>query len=238
MATPTVSSLALFTPFVASNAIFSARRASRGVEAMDENPVLGAMNMTIAGAQVLKGVNAGADAIRLASPELNSTIEGATQSIKKLSDKSKIVKYGGKTLKFVADNINPIICLAGAVKVLGSEDKVDAGTREALALGAMFLAEDSYKYFVGMPKTVNGKVVPVKSALYNNKKFQPFLKKQVEALNEVCATKQLFNKIPLKTVPGLLKGVGFAIASILGYKLGCGIGNLFLGKKVEAKETV
>ena len=53
MATPSVSSLALFTPLVASNAIFSARRASRGVDAMDENPVLGAMNMTIAGAQIV-----------------------------------------------------------------------------------------------------------------------------------------------------------------------------------------
>lgn len=236
MASPTVSSLAIFTPFVASNAIFSARRASRGVEAMDENPVLGAMNMTIAGAQVLKGVNAGADAAKLASPSFAKDIQTASESIKKLSDNSKIVKYAGKGLKFVADNINPIICLAGGVKVLGSEDKVDAGVRETLALGTMFLAEDTYKYLVGMPKTADGKLVRVESALYKNKKFRPFLEKQVKALNDTCATKKLFNKISLKTVPGLLKGVGFAIASIVGYKVGSALANCFLGKPKEVKE--
>ena len=233
MATPTVSSLAIFTPLVASNAIFSARRATRGVEAMDENPILGAMNMTIAGAQVLKGVNAGADAARLTSPELNKTVEGAAKSIKELSEKSKVVKYGGKALKFVADHINPIICAAGAVKVLGSDDKVDAGVRETFALGTMFLAEDTYKYIMGMPKTVNGKIKPM-TGLY--KKRSPFLEAQANAMKEFCETKKLFNKIPLKTLPGLLKGVGFAIASIVGYKLGSSIANCFLGKPEEAKQ--
>ena len=233
MATPSVSSLALFTPLVASNAIFSARRASRGVDAMDENPVLGTMNMTIAGAQVLKGVKASAEAARLTSPECNTIIDGTANYIKKLSDKSKIVKYGGKALNFVADNINPIICVAGGVKVLGSDDKADAAIREGLALTTMFIAEDAYKYFTGMPKTVDGKIVNTTGSY---KKISPFLAKQAEAFKDVCATKKLFNKISLKTLPGLAKGFGFALASILGYKLGSCTSNLFLGK--PAVETI
>ena len=51
-----LSSIALFTPIIASNAIFSARRASRGVEAIDEKPIYGAMNMNIAAGQVFKGL--------------------------------------------------------------------------------------------------------------------------------------------------------------------------------------
>lgn len=232
MATPSVSSIALFTPIVASNAIFSARRASRGVDAMDENPVFGAMNMTIAGAQVLKGVTASANAARLTSTGFEKDFQTASKYIKKLSDKSKVVKYGGKGLKFVADNINPIICLAAGVKVAGSEDKVDAGVREGLALTSMFIAEDAYKYFAGMPKNINGDMKGVKGAY---KKCSPFLRKQVEAFKQTCETKKLFNKLPLKTLPGLLKGFGFALASIYGYKLGAGIANALLGKEVEKK---
>lgn len=233
MATPSVSSLALFAPVVASNAVFSARRASRGVDAMDENPVLGTMNMTIAGAQVLKGVTAAADAACLSSPEMQSTVQSATESIKKLSEKSKIVKGGSKALQFVADNINPLICVAGGVKVLGSEDKLDAGVREGLALTTMFIAEDAYKYITGMPIKSNGQMKKVAGAY---KKCSPFLAKQVEAFKQTCETKKLFNTLSLKSLPGILQGLGFAVASIMGYKLGSTIANKVLGKSKEEAE--
>ena len=79
---------------------------------MDENPIFGTMNMTIAGAQVLKGVKASAEAARLYSPEWNSTIEGAAKSIKNLSEKSKVVKYGGtlqKNINIIPDDNYEII---------------------------------------------------------------------------------------------------------------------------------
>ena len=52
-----MSGVAAVSPIV-YNAIFSTRRANRGAEAMEETPLYGAMNMTIAGAQVFKGAQA------------------------------------------------------------------------------------------------------------------------------------------------------------------------------------
>lgn len=221
MAVPSVSSIALFAPVVASNAIFSARRASRGIDTMEENPVLGTMNMAIACAQVLKGGNAVYEIAKVTDVELSGAMKSAADSIKKVSDNSKVLKYAGKSIKFIADNINPIICVAGGVKVLGSENKLEAGVTEASALGTMFLFENLYKEALGMPK--NGKAV--KGAYRNN----PFLAKQADALKEVCETKKLFNKISLKSLPGALKGLGFVCASIAGYKLGTAVANKFIG---------
>ena len=222
MAVPTVSSIALFAPVVASNAIFSARRASRGVDAMEENPVLGTMNMAIAGAQVLKGGSAVYEIAKVSDAELSGAMKSAADSIKKASDSSKVLKFAGKSIKFIADNINPIICVAGGVKVLGSENKLETGVTEASALGTMFLFENLYKEAMGMPK--NGKAV--KGAYRNN----PFLAKQADALKDLCETKKLFNTVSLKALPGALKGLGFVFASIAGYKLGTAIANRCIGK--------
>ena len=222
MAVPSVSSIALFAPVVASNAIFSARRASRGVDAMEENPVLGTMNMAIAGAQVLKGVNAVYEIAKVSDAELSGAMKSAADLIKKASDSSKVLKFAGKSIKFIADNINPIICVAGGVKVLGSENKLETGVTEASALGTMFLFENLYKEAMGMPK--NGKAV--KGAYRNN----PFLAKQADALKDLCETKKLFNSVSLKALPGALKGLGFVFASIAGYKLGTAIANRCIGK--------
>ena len=149
-------------------------------------------------------------------------MKSAADSIKKASDSSKVLKFAGKSIKFIADNINPIICVAGGVKVLGSENKLETGVTEASALGTMFLFENLYKEAMGMPK--NGKAV--KGAYRNN----PFLAKQADALKDLCETKKLFNTVSLKALPGALKGLGFVFASIAGYKLGTAIANRCIGK--------
>lgn len=232
MATPSVTALSLFAPLVASNTIFSARRASRGVEAMENNkPLFGAMNMTIAAAQIFKGVSAGSNAVLAMNPEFTTTVQSATENIKALSEKSKLVKCGGKLIKFVANNINPIICVAGAVKVLGSDDKVDAAARESLSLTSMFLAEGAYKSLIGMPRVIDGEMKIVG-------KFSPFIEKQVDAISDTNVVKNIIGKwvkkIPaLKTLPGMSRGIGFAIASILGYKLGTVLGNVIIGEEAK-----
>ena len=228
MASPSVTALSLFAPLVASNTIFSARRASRGVDAMeDDKHLFGAMNMTIAAAQIFKGVNAGTNAMLVMNPELTTTVQTATESIKALSDKSKLAKCGGKLIKFVANNINPIICVAGGVKVLGSEDKVDTAARESLSLTSMFLAEGAYKSLVGMPKVVDGN-------MQLTGKFSHFLEKQSQAISDTKVVKNMIEKLPaLKTLPGLARGIGFAIASILGYKLGTVLGDVIIGEKAK-----
>ena len=57
------------------------------------------------------------------------------------------------------------------------------------------------------------------------------LKSAANKFNKYCTETALFNnKVPLKCLPGMMKGVGFVTASILGYKAGTGVGNLILGK--------
>ena len=56
--TAAVETIALLTPVVTTNFVFSARRASKGIDAMGSNPAYGVMNMDIAGGQVLKGSRA------------------------------------------------------------------------------------------------------------------------------------------------------------------------------------
>lgn len=214
-----LQAVALLTPVVTTNAIFSARRASKGIDALDDNPVYGAMNIDIAGGQVLKGSRA--------AMSFNPAIEeGVHASFKGLTEGSKLVKGVSKVLNVTADYINPVICLTSGVKVMSSEDKIDTAAREALSLTTMFAAEGAAKRILGMPMTkmVNGKTLSVQ------REALPFIEKQLGALNDYCATKKLFNKIPLKGVPGIIKGLGFVLASIYGYKLGSWAADKILGE--------
>ncbi len=225
-----LSSIALFAPAIASNAVFSFRRASRGVDAIDENPIYGMMNMDIAAAQTLKAAKATGDMVKVSDAAAGETIKGAEQAFKNIAQDSKFLKGAGKIVRFTADNINPIICATSGVKVLYSDDKTDALAREALALTTMFSAEAAAKKFLGMPitKKINGKKVTVaRESLYSQ---NPFLKAQASAIKDYCSTTKLLNKISLKPVPGMLKGLAFVAASIAGYQAGSILGDWILGK--------
>lgn len=225
-----LSAIALFTPIIASNAVFSMRRASRGLNAIEDNPLYGAMNMDIAAGQTLKGARA-AKAIAVSSgTELGEVFEGATQAIKKASESSKVLRGAGKVLQFTADNINPIICATGAVKVAFADDKLDAAAREGIALGCMFGAERLAKKVLGMPIASKGGT-KAGEALY---KKNPFINEQVSALKDFCTTKKLFNNISLNAAPAIAKGLFFVGASIAGYKLGTVIADGILGKEKNA----
>ncbi len=227
MSTAGIASIALFAPVVASNAIISARRASRGVEAMDENPLYGLANIDLAAAQVLKGGRA-AKALAVATNEsMNIAVNGAAETIKAATATNKFLKGVGKVINFTADNINPIICVTSGIKVLGSEDKVDTTAREILNLSCMFGAESLAKNFVGLPystKENNKRVILKREGSY--KKL--FTTKQLDAIQDLCATKKC-----LKYLPGVAKGLFFVGASIGGYKLGEFIGDKLLGKQKQ-----
>lgn len=226
-----ISAIALFAPVVASNAVFSVRRASRGVDAMAENPVYGAMNMDIAAGQTLKGARAVKALACVSNPAAEESFSGAADAIRGLSQSNKLLNGVGKIINFTADNINPIICLTSGVKVLGSDDKVDAAARESLALGTMFGSEALAKEILGLSrkKNVNGKKqTVVGDGLY---KKNLFLKEQSEAIKDFCETKKLFNKYSLKMLPGVAKGLLFVSASIMGYQLGSVIADAILGEK-------
>ena len=237
MSTAGIASIALFAPVVASNAVFSARRASRGIENLEENPLFALANFDIAAGQVLKGGRAAKALAIMADPSLDVATKGAAETIKSTSTAGKILKGAGKVVSFTADNINPIIIGAGAIKVLGSDDKLDAAARETTALTCMFGAEAAAKAFVGMPvlDKVNGKTV----ATHVDGSYKKlFTGKQLETLNELFLVKKSmaecsFGQKLLKATPGVAKGLLFVGASIAGYKVGSKIADAVLGEQKQ-----
>lgn len=219
-----ISTIALFTPAVATNAIFSVRRASKGIDSMQDNPAYGLMNMDIAAGQTIKGLTAiGA----LAGTEF----EGAKKWIQASAANNKAFGGVAKALNFTANNINPIICVTSGIKVLGSDDKIDAAARESLALGSMFLFEGTAKKVLGMPKMVVNPETGKKEAQHVDGLYKKLFKeKQVEAIKQYFETKKA-----LKYVPSAAKGLGFVAASIGGYKLGSLLAEQFLGKEKQKR---
>lgn len=217
-----ISAIASLSPIVASQFIFSSRRASRGLEALDTNPLNAAMNLDIATAQCAKGSSAALDAARASSAELEQAARGFDDAVKGLVNSSKVAKGVSKVVDFTARNINPVICLTSGLKaVTAKENKLETAADETVRLGTMFAFEGAYKALAGMPKYVrkNGKTVsiPVDSILYKDVKW---VRKAVDNFTKWCNKTVLFKKLPLNFLPGTLKGLGFAVASILGYKLG------------------
>ncbi len=254
--------ISAFMPSIASNSWFCARRSDSGMEAFaNNNPLVAAMNMDIAGAQVLKA-GSGLSEIAKTNNNIASGVVSAEESIKSLSKANKVVNGVGKVLSYTADHINPIICATGAIKVATADNKKDAAIEEGAGLGGMFLCEGLAKKGMAMPilskfdankmkiekdgiyKIVNGeKKLIAKDGQYkilNGKKLvisreggyhkSAFLEKQVNALNDYCATKKVLNK-SIKWVPGTLQGLAFACASIGGYKLGTAIANNLIGER-------
>ena len=228
-----IEKLALFVPVAASSSIFAARRVGRGINAMDDNhPLYGAANLVIAGGQTLKGIRAVEDLTEAAHvPSASESINAMSNAFKGLSESSKFFKLFSKLLNFASNNVNPLICGASAIKVLGSDDKADTACREILGLSTMFGFEYAAKRILGMPYKalhLDGRSEMVaREALYHK---SPFIEKQVKAFEDYCSTTKLFKKISLSSVPGALKGIFFVIASIAGYKLGGKIASYLLGK--------
>lgn len=223
-----LTSIALFAPVVASNAIFSARRASRGVDAIDNNPLFALANFDIAAAQILKGGRAAKGLALAVDPTLEFASKGAAETIKATSTTNKILKGVGKVINFTADNINPIIIGAGVLKVAGAEDKLDEAARESTSLLCMFGAEAVTKDFVGMPitKKINGKSVSFKREGSYKKLFS---EKQLKAIQDYCATKK-----GMKMAAGGAKGLLFVGASIAGYQIGNKIADVILGEEKQS----
>ena len=237
--TAAVELIALSTPIIASNAVFASRRASRGIDALDSNPVEAIGNIDIAAGQTLKGVRT-AEALA-ASNGLSAaeTIRTASNTAVKTNNIWNKIFGGLKTaVDFTSDNINKIIYMTGLIKVLGSKNKKDSLVEEGTAITTMRLFEEATNRLIGMPyiTKVNGKRLSQsrEALLCKN----PFIAKQAAAFNDYCATKELFNKVSLKGIPGILKGLTFVIASILGYKLGAVIAHKALYYGHEEKSAV
>ena len=219
-----------FMPSVVSSSIFSSRRANSGADALTQsNPFVAAMNMDIAGGQILNAAKGVSAIAKESNNALAAGFTSAEESIKALTKSDKILNGFGKVLNFTSNYINPLITATGAIKVITADDKKEAAIRETLGLGPMFAAEAAAKRFIGMPviKKIDGKRIAVaREGLY---KKNPFAAKQAAAFKDYCNTKTFFNK-SLKFLPGMLKGLGFVCASICGYKLGTEVAGLLCDK--------
>ena len=223
--------IASFMPSIVSSGIFSSRRANSGADALSQsNPFVAAMNMDIAGGQVLNAAKGMSAIAKESKSSIATGFTSAEESIKALTKGDKLLNGLGKVLNFTSNYINPLITATGAVKVLTADDKKEAAIKEGLGLGTMFAFEAAAKRILGMPsiKQVDGKRIAIeKKALY---KKNPFIEKQADALKEFCNTRSFCNK-SLKFLPGVLKGLGFVSASIMGYKLGSEVANVIVDER-------
>jgi hypothetical protein len=191
---------------------------------MEETPLYGAMNLTIAGAQVFKGAQAAQQVAKTLSPASEIAAVSFGNTVKTLSESSKVISGVGKALGAVGNYINPFICLTSGVKVLTSDNKEDTAKREITRLGATFAFEGATKRILGMGD---------KKALYKN---IPFLKNMTNSVKEYCKNNKLFGKLPLTFVPQIAEGLIFAGMSIAGYKAGNAISNKLFGEEKPAKQ--
>lgn len=229
-----VATIASFLPLTVSGLVFSSRRTNKALEA--DNPMVSIMNLDIATGQVFKASEC---AMNIAQESKNKNgitnfITSAEENIKEMSKGAKALETAGKVVKFTADHINPIIMVTSGIKIATSDDAERAALVEVPAVGTMlFVTEPLYKKLVGISKTkrIDGKLVAIEQeALY---KKNPFLKKQVEAISDLCATTKFF-----KHAPNVLKGLGFVIASISGYELGKYLGETAADKFASKESTV
>jgi len=123
---------------------------------------------------------------------------------------SPLLKGFQKCANFASNNINPLICVAGGVKVLMSDDKEKEAINQAMALGVMFSAEKAYKAIADYKNVLS----------FANKIGK---KEVVESIVKSDTVKNIVSKIGdkrLKTIFNVIYGLGFVTASISGYNLG------------------
>lgn len=236
MSIPAITSIALFAPIATSNVIFSSRRASKGVDSLEENPLYAAANINIAAAQILKGGRAVKSMAIATDPSLKLYNEGAKNFIQqavtptaKTITSNPVFKTASNVLNYTADHINPVIVGTSALKVATSDDKVDTWARESTSLLTMFAAEEGTKKLIGMPIStkINGK----RGLNFRQATGAKFVKKvlsekQVESVKK-CLEKNKGARFALSVGQGLL----FAGGSVTGYKAGNNLADAVLGKK-------
>ena len=67
--------------------------------------------------------------------------KNAIQILQDVAGDSKALRYAGKTVEFLSNNINPLICASSVVKVAMSDDKEKTFKEELGSLAFMFAGE-------------------------------------------------------------------------------------------------
>jgi len=139
--------------------------------------------------------------------------KGALDAFNTVAKNNKAMDFAGKCLKFTADNVNPLICASGALKVAMSDDKVHDGIVEAASLSTMFAGEAMMK------ENFNN--------FFSEQSFKSIAKKASDKnIFKKFAQTVINSKYTGKTA-SMMKGIAFVMGSIGSYS----IGQHFFGEK-------
>lgn len=144
------------------------------------------------------------------------TARSAVSVFSDLAKQNKAFEYAGKFTQFAVNNVNPLICVSGAIKTAMSDDKVKTGITEAAALAAMFTGEEfikrKYDKFV-TSKACRDALVKASE----NKIFKPVF--------------DYLEKHKLKGKVGtIIKGLVFIAGSMTSYSIGHEMGDSIAGR--------
>lgn len=126
--------------------------------------------------------------------------KNALNVFKDIAGDSKALKYGGKAVEFLSNNINPLICASSVLKIATSNDKELTFREELGSLGCMFAGEAlvSKNYDkIANSKTVTNAI----TKMSKSKTFAPIFK--------AIAKRNWGGKIG-----SIIKGLTFVTASI------------------------
>ena len=126
--------------------------------------------------------------------------KNALSVFKDIAGDSKALKYGGKAVEFMSNNINPLICVSSVIKIANSNDKELTFREELGSLGCMFLGE--HLVSKNYDKIANSKTVTdAIGKMSKSKTFEPIFK--------TIAKRKWGGKIG-----SIIKGLAFVSASI------------------------
>jgi hypothetical protein len=224
-----------------SSAIFCVRRVDR----LNSDPItnFGCLPVAIGqGANVYRGIRSLDGMIVKDSSNATSILTSTENAVKTAANESKFLKGAGKAVNFASSHINPLICVAGGIKVLTSEDKASTAIEEGSGLGVMFLGEGLFKK--NKQAIEKGLKLDKATELFD----KTFLKETAKtAENSAKTAKNLkwlpkINKVALHgKFGGILSGILFAMTSITSYMIGNKTGKALtssIKNKAEEKETV
>lgn len=148
-----------------------------------------------------------------------NTARSALSVFSDMAKQNKAFRYAGKATQFAVNNVNPLICVSGAIKTAMSDDKLKTGVTEAAALAFMFSGE-------GLTKLHYDRLVNSQTC-----------KNLLNAASKTNILKPIFEYISKNNLGGkvgaIAKGLAFVAASLTSYSIGENIGG-DLSSKVKA----
>lgn len=159
--------------------------------------------------------NAASGVLEMAHGKTGTVADGLNRvsgGIQTARNSSKIFDGVCKGVNILSKMVNPILCVASAVRAYKAEDKKSAAIKEVGAMSAMFGAEWAYKQLFGLGGA---------TAHYQN--YKP-IKTIIDAGKKFCASNKILGKLPQGKLGSLIKALGFIVASCSAFEIGSRVG--------------